>query len=111
MNAKITSDNNARKPRTVFRYLLACDLSLATSLISSVPYPKPENTAKIATNARTNEYLPKTTAPKLRAMKIDNTSDKSGNNNLICEQCRRILCFKIRWTDFRVSIRKARKNG
>ncbi|MCK4732833.1 MAG: hypothetical protein KAT65_10300, partial [Methanophagales archaeon] len=49
--------------------------------------------------------------PKLRAMKIDNTSDKSGNNNLICEQCRRILCFKIHWTNFRVSLRKARKNG
>ena len=72
---KIMKDNKALMVMTLFRYLLARDLSLATSLISSVLYPKLENTAKSAVKARAKEYLPKMTSPKLRAMKMDNTSD------------------------------------
>jgi hypothetical protein len=49
--------------------------------MSSVLYPKSENTAKIAVKARAKEYLPKLTSPKLRAMKMDNTSDNISMTN------------------------------
>jgi len=68
--AKITRDINARMQRTLFRYLLAWVLSLATSLINRVLYPKSENTAKSAVKASAKDYLPKMTSPKLRAMKM-----------------------------------------
>ena len=63
------------------RHLLATDLSLATSLINNVLYPKSEKTAKIAVKARAKEYLPKMTSPKLRAMKMDNISPNIETTN------------------------------
>ncbi|KAF5432741.1 hypothetical protein C5S39_02985 [Candidatus Methanophagaceae archaeon] len=51
LNAEITKDINARRHRTLFRYLLAWVLSLATYIFRSVLYLKPENIAKIAVNA------------------------------------------------------------
>ncbi|KAF5435238.1 hypothetical protein C5S36_03575 [Candidatus Methanophagaceae archaeon] len=57
--------------RTLFRYLLACDLSIATSLDPQRVISELEDTAKIAVKA--NDFLPKTTAPKLRAKKTDIT--------------------------------------
>ena len=75
IKAKIMRENNARMIRTLLKYLLAWVLSLATSLISRALYPKSEKMAKIAVKARAKEYLPKITSPKLRAMKMDNTSD------------------------------------
>ena len=74
MNVMIEKINSISA--TLPKYLPACDLSLATSLVTTSSNPKYERMANKLVKANAKQYLPYSTSPKYRTINITNTNAK-----------------------------------